>query len=250
MRSSSAAPPVFQPSQSSSVPAIVVLVLSLVLAFTPNWEWPYEIAQVQLGLLWASAGMVQATVRELLVLLAILSAVLFWEGKPLTSIGVRSLRTHDLGWAVVAYLLAVLSQDLVGALLNSPALRRVVPTPNPAQDFIELPLALLLVGATVNSVYEETWRAFAIERVETISGSAVTAATFSLIASVSTHVPYWGFRGALVIAPAQLVLVLLYLGRRSLPTCVVTHLIGDVYPTVIRPALSTQAVAALSRFGL
>ena len=102
----------------------------------------------------------------------------------------------------------------------------------------------------MNSVYEETWRAFAIERVETISGSAVTAATFSLMASVSTHVPYWGFRGALVIAPAQLVLVLLYLGRRSLPTCVVTHLIGDVYPTVIRPALSTQAVAALSRFGL
>jgi hypothetical protein len=184
------------------------------------------------------------------VVLAILCTVLFWEGKPLTSIGIRSLRASDLGLAVAAYLLAVLSQDLLGALLGSPAFRRVVPTPNLAQDFIELPLALRLVGATVNSAYEETWRAFAIERVEMISQSTTMAAIFSLLASVSTHVPYWGLRGALMITPAQLILVILYLVRRSLPTCVVTHLIADVYPTSIRPALSTGAVAALSRFGL
>ncbi|MGD0673263.1 MAG: CPBP family glutamic-type intramembrane protease [Candidatus Binatus sp.] len=250
MRSASTAPPMFEPSQTSSVPTIVVLVLSLVLAFTPNWEWPYEIAQVQLGLSWASAGMVQATLREILIVLGILSTVLFWEGKPLASIGVQSLRTSDLGLAVAAYLLLELSQDFIGALLNSQALRATVPAPNLAQDFLELPLYLLLVGATVNSVYEEMWRAFAIERVEKISGSVTTASIFSLIASVSTHVPYWGFRGALVLAPAQLVFVLLYVGRRSLPTCVVTHLISDVYPTAIRPALSTQGVAALSRFGL
>jgi uncharacterized protein len=250
MRFSSAASPVFKSAQSSSVPAIVVLVLSLVWAFTPMREWPYEILQGQLGLSWASAGMVQVTVGELLVVLAILSTVLFWERKPLASIGVRSLRAPDLGWAVAAYLLTVPSQRLVWTLLSSPALTPIVPAPNLARDFIALPLPLLLVGATVNCVYEEAWRAFAIERVERMSGSVTAAAIFSLIASVSTHVPYWGLRVALVIAPAQLVLILLYLSRRSLPTCVVTHFIGDVYPTAIRPALSARAVAALSRFGL
>ena len=216
----------------------------------PNWEWPYELLQAQLGLSWASAGMVQVIARELLVVLAIFATVLLWEGKPLTSIGVRRLRTSDLGLAVAACLLAELSPGVANALLNSPALRRIVPTPNLAQDFLELPLALLLVAATVNSVFEETWRAFAIERVETLSGSVTAAAIFSLIASVSIHVPYWGFRGALLIAPGQLIYVLLYSVRRNLPTCVLTHLVGDVYPTAIRPALSARAIAALARFGL
>jgi hypothetical protein len=249
-RPTSGAPQVLKVSPASSVPAIIVLVLSLVLAFAPNWEWPYEVLQVRLGMSLAAAWIMQGILCEVLVVLAIFCTVLFWEGKPLASIGVRALHTTDFALAVAAYLLAVLSQNLVIALLSSPEFRQVAPTLNPPQAFLELPVALRLLAATVNSVYEETWRAFAIERVQTMSGSILTAATFSLIASVSIHVPYWGFRGALVIAPALFVLVLLYVGRRSLATCVVTHLIGDVYPTVILPALSTQAVATLSRFGL
>jgi membrane protease YdiL (CAAX protease family) len=207
--------------------------------------------QVQLGLSEASAWIVQGIARQLLVVLAILCTVLFWERKPLTSIGVRRLRTPDLALAVVAYVLMILSVRLVTEILNFSPLRQVLPTLNPAaQAYLELPLGFRLTGAAVNSIYEETWRAFAIERVESISGSLTAAATFSLIASVSTHVPFWGLRGALVIAPGQLVLIFLYLGRRSLPTCVITHFIADAYPTAIRPALSSHAIAMLSKFGL
>jgi uncharacterized protein len=190
--------------------------------------------------------MVQGTARDLLVVLAIFGTVIFWEGKPLSSIGFRRLRVLDLSWAVVAYPFAVLSQALVSAALSAPAFGRVLPAPNVTQAFVELPLGILLVGAAVNSVYEETWRAFAIERVQTISGSVAVAATLSLVASVSTHVPFWGFRNALVIGGAQFVLVLLYISRRSLPACVVTHIIGDIYPTAIGPALSVQAASLRS----
>jgi len=251
MNSHSSPPRCFSLPQSSSASAIVVLAFLLGLAFAPDWQWPYEPLRVRAGISEAAAWVVQGTVRQLVVILVIVSTVLFWERRPISSIGVRRLRTPDLALAVVAYVLMILSARLVSEILNFSPLRQILPTLNPAaQAYLELPLGFRLTGAAVNSIYEETWRAFAIERVESISGSLTAAATFSLIASVSTHVPFWGLRGALVIAPGQLVLIFLYLVRRNLPTCVTTHFIADAYPTAIRPALSSSAIAMLSRFGL
>ena len=56
--------------------------------------------------------------------------------------------------------------------------------------------------------------------------TAVAALPFAV--NVLVHAPVWGPYGMLVKAPILLLLVALYLWRRSLPACVLAHVLIDI----------------------
>jgi uncharacterized protein len=84
-------------------------------------------------------------------------------------------------------------------------------------------------GCWRNGIAEEVgFRGYAMERIEELTGSKLLGASVPFVVNVLVHAPVWGLYGMLVKAPILALLVALYLWRRSLPACVLAHLLIDI----------------------
>jgi membrane protease YdiL (CAAX protease family) len=191
---------------------------------------------------WGIAG----DAKKLCVLFFLPLAVIFWEHRPLSSLGLRrpTMSEASLGIGIfilteVAALLALVITRLVimklgwGSLSFSSAYRDQA-----ASRLLALPIGLGILGAVINGIVEElVARGYAIERLEALTRSTFIAAAIALIADVAMHIPYWGLLYAIDIAPAQLVFVLAYLWRRDLTSCIAAHILNDAFPYLVFVAL-------------
>ena len=71
-------------------------------------------------------------------------------------------------------------------------------------------------------------RGYLIERVEELARSVRIAAIVSSILFGLNHASGWGFGYIFVVAAEGAVYATLYVGRRSLPACMVVHFITDL----------------------
>lgn len=168
-------------------------------------------ANVQRGLIlkWARA-------------IALLLLVLFWERKPLASIGLRKVSWRDMVVVVGVYLL------IIGA---SHVLDLVVPKHLPSDVQLAtmlFPFPLRLGMVLTAAVTEEIdSRGYLIERLQTITGSAAVAAILAYFIFLLEHMASWDMAHALRITLWIAPLILLYLWRRNLPSCMSLHFIVD-----------------------
>ena len=180
------------------------------------------------GLSWISAWELIGLVSKLLVIITLPLLVVYWERRPLTSIGVRALSVRDL-LAATATLLAFILVDrsLIWFVDRSPVL--AVELTRGAAMYASLPKWLDWSGLLANGIAEEVgFRGYAIERIEELTGSTLLGASVPFIVNVLVHAPVWGFHGMLIKAPILLLLVSLYLWRRNLPACALAHVLIDV----------------------
>jgi membrane protease YdiL (CAAX protease family) len=181
------------------------------------------------GLSWISAWELVGLFSKSLVIFTLLLLVVYWERRPLTSIGVRALSVRDLLAAVATLLAFVLVNcRLILFVDRMPVLRAELM--RGVAMYASLPKWLDWSGLVANGIAEEVgFRGYAIERIEELTGSKLLGASVPLIVNVLVHAPVWGFHGMLIKAPILLLLVALYLWRRNLPACALAHVLIDIF---------------------
>jgi uncharacterized protein len=152
---------------------------------------------------------------------ALVLIVLFWEKRPLTSIGLRMPRPGDVlpafGALVAFYLIS-----FIGNSLGS------VPNPKAFPIFYALPWVIRLWMLSVVVCEEIMFRGYFIERVEHLTGGAWIAAALSCILFGLNHASGWGFGYIFVVAAVGASYATLYVWRRNLPACMIVHFVTDM----------------------
>ena len=210
-------------------PATMVgLTIALLLPIPPYREPFLHLLMTAWGLSWISAWEATGLVSKLTVIIALPLLVVYWERRGLKSIGVRALSIRDFLAAMAIFLAYLLfSPRLIWMAYKIPAVAAQLTLGGTM--YASLPRWLDWSGLLANGIAEEVgFRGYAIERIEELTGSEVLGASVPFVVNVLVHAPIWGLYGMLVKAPILLLLVALYLWRRSLPACVLAHVLIDI----------------------
>jgi membrane protease YdiL (CAAX protease family) len=222
-------------ASSITLATAVGLAIALFLPIPPYREPFLHLLINTYGLSWISAWESIGVVSKMTVILGLPLLVVYWERRPLASIGIRHPSIRDL-LAMTAILVAYL---LIIPFVNSIAYRVPAIAAQLAAGgrlYGSLPPWLNWFGLTANGIAEEIgFRGYAIERIEELTGSALLGASVPFIINVLVHAGVWGPYGMLQKAPILLLFVILYLWRRNLPVCAVAHVLIDIF--VFKPSV-------------
>jgi uncharacterized protein len=207
---------------------LVGLTIALLLPIPPYREPFVHLLIAAWGLSWISAWESIGLISKLMVIIALPLLVVYWERRSLKSIGVRALSMRDLLAAVTTLLAFLLvSPRLIGMADKIPVVAAQLT--HGGNLYASLPKWLDWSGLLANGIAEEVgFRGYAIERIEELTGSKVIGASLPFVVNVLVHAPVWGLYGMLAKALILLLLVALYLWRRSLPACVLAHILIDI----------------------
>jgi len=174
-------------------------------------------------------------IRETAILT--LTAFLLWvvvkrERLPLSSIGLRFDRPgKSLGWGLA--LATVIFASLVGILAAYSSLgikygegARIAPS--------LLVTFLTVVRAGISE--EVFYRGFALERLQSLSGSKWIAAAISLLLFAAFHYRQ-GLAGIFIALVVGAVITLFYMWKRDLLAAIIAHFLVDFTPNVLLPLL-------------
>jgi tetratricopeptide (TPR) repeat protein len=175
-------------------------------------------------------GLDDVSVKAVIVV-AIVALVSYGERRPLSSIGIRRPHLTDVALGIGAF---ILSEALTYVLETLVPHGFVSDAAGRLALFARLPLWLMLLDALVNGIFEEmTARGFAVERLSEITHSTVAGALIALALNLMTHLPYWGWRQTIILAPALSTFLALYLWRRSIVPCAIGHILNDAFPSLM-----------------
>ena len=189
------------------------------------------------------ASGILAFILDLKTSAVVVIMVVFWEGLPLSSIGIHFPRMADFPLALAVAAIGVCLDALLQLHpINLTSAAQLAANAQEDRRLYGLPSWLRITMALSAGISEEiAARAYLIERLWSATHSAVLAASFSSIASALAHVPNFGPDWGLGILPGQVLLALLYLWRRNLWTCAAAHFLGDAFSMVLWPVLPDRA---------
>ncbi len=215
-------------SKGLSPATLVGLSIALLLPIPPYREPFLHLLMRSWGLSWISAWEFIGLISKLTVIIALPLLVVYWESRSLRSIGVRALSMRDFLAAIAIFLTYLLvSPRLLWIAYKIPTVAAELTLGG--KLYASLPRWLDWSGLLANGIAEEVgFRGYAIERIEELTGSKFLGASVPFVVNVLAHAPVWELYGMLVKAPILLLLVALYLWRRSLPACVLAHVLIDI----------------------
>ncbi|HLI79973.1 MAG TPA: CPBP family glutamic-type intramembrane protease [Candidatus Binataceae bacterium] len=149
------------------------------------------------------------------------------ERRPLASIGLCHPGLMDLIWGIGAFAIISLGSELwsFAIPLSEDAHSQVAQWTSQWASQSGAWRITLVVSA---SIFEEFYfRGYLIERVQEITGSVLVGVVVGTALNLYIHSTYWSAYYVASIAFDQLALALLYLWRRSVATCIVTHFLLD-----------------------
>jgi uncharacterized protein len=211
-------------------PATTVgLTIALFLPIPPYREPFLHLLMRVYSLSWISAWESVGLISKLTIIIVLPLLVVYWERRPLASIGMRVPSLGDWLAAIailIAYLLII---PLVTSIAHKvPAIVMELAVGDAL--YASLPRWLDWSGLLANAIAEEVgFRGYAIERIEELTGSTLLGASIPFIINVLVHAGVWGPYGMLQKAPFLLLFVVLYLWRRNLPACAISHVLIDIY---------------------
>jgi membrane protease YdiL (CAAX protease family) len=164
--------------------------------------------------------------------LALLAIVLFWEKRPLLSIGLGrptwpALRTG----AMMTGVLIILAMA-AGGLVQLAGL----PVGDDGQTALVMSMPIwlqLIVVLTAGFTEEILFRGYAIERMTELTRSRFLGAIIPILVFGGVHAPFWGIGHALVAGMSGLWLTLIYLWRRNLWTNIAAHALLDGFVFIV-----------------
>jgi tetratricopeptide (TPR) repeat protein/membrane protease YdiL (CAAX protease family) len=240
------------PADSPTRPASIYFttVLGLAVGFSillkPLWDLLESILK------WAVASQygrwsLTTSAYQLIATAVIFGIVVGLERKPLSSIGLKWPTLSDVGLGLGLFV-AVLIAEGVARIFFWFFFRNGMSNVASSQmnSFMRIPVGLAVFGAAAGSFSEEVAaRGFAIDRIRIVTGRLGLAAAVALVLDLAEHVPFWGWRYAILIAPMQLLFVLMYLWRRDIMACIIGHFLVDAMPSLMPFA----AIGATSLLG-
>ena len=196
------------------------------------------------SILFDDTDLTALVIRDLLVkwILAgfVIGIVVFVEKRSVSSIGVGKIGWKDVGGAVLVFVLGAVSYPFTTPLIESLGLETTV---GGLEQLATLPLVFVVALAVTAAVTEEVlYRSYPIERISELTGSPVMGAGLTFVLFVLFHIPFWGLGGTLQISVNAILITLLYLWRRNLFACILSHAITDIYAFVIIPRYLIQYV--------
>jgi len=199
----------------------------LLIAFAPYTSLIFYLYQVlrRLGLhdnLWqiSSVGVFFVQVSFLVLI------VLFWEWKPLTSIGAHPPKLIDLKWGVLAFVI-IQAGDVFWFSATLP-LGGSTQAQTQLATWSSQSESWKIILAISASFFEEFYfRGYVIERVEEITGSMALGAILGTALDLYLHSVYWDTSFVISIAFSEFSLALLYLWSRSAASCIIAHFLLD-----------------------
>lgn len=122
----------------------------------------------------------------------LLALVLFWEGRPLSSIGIRQPSISTVGWGIGAFIVGVLAFGFTFPLVDAFGLGTTV---EGIEWLVQFPVWLLIVTAVTAGFTEEVmFRGYLLERVGELTGALWIGAVISAVVFTLVHIPLWGGR--------------------------------------------------------
>jgi tetratricopeptide (TPR) repeat protein len=186
---------------------------------------------------------------QLLATAVILGIVVGIERKPLSSVGLRRPTLSDVGLGLALFIAVEIAGGVFRLLLLYFFPNSMVNVANcQLNSFTRVPAGLGIIVAAAAGISEEiAARGFAIDRLRIVTGRLGLAAAIALALDLAEHIPYWGWRYAIEIAPMQLLFVLMYLWRKDIMACIIGHFLTDALPFMI--PLAMAGVVSLSGYG-
>lgn len=181
---------------------------------------------------------VQAIGREWGIALLLLAVILFWERRPLSSIGLRKMSWRDALWGVAGFVLGGFT-----FIITTPVVQafNLGTTGGGIAQLATIPIGLRVAIVLTAAITEEIlFRGYPIERLTELTGHIGLGAGIAYFAFVALHIPFWGLGGAVQIGVWTLVVTGLYLWRRNLPTCMLMHALNDAYAFILLPTFLAQ----------
>lgn len=165
----------------------------------------------------------------------VIAIVLFWERRPLSSIGFRGLTWKDgllvllLGALlfVLAPILSILVARVTGGSSNAVTV---------LSDLAKQSLFFRILMALRAAVTEEMlFRAYPIERMKNLTGNVWIGAIISLVIFSILHLSGWGWVHVIVVIIPGLILTFLYIWKRNLILNILVHFFPDFVFVLIAP---------------
>jgi len=179
---------------------------------------------------------VMQIVTEWVVTLMLIFIVLLWERQSLGSIGLGKMSGRDLLWGVGGFVVGALSFILTSPIVSAINLGT---TTGGIMQLAQVPIGLRIALLLTAGITEEIlFRGYPIERLNSLTGRLGLSATVAYLVFVILHIPFWGLGGTIQIGVWSLVVTVLYVKRRSLPACMLMHILNDAYAFILLPMLS------------
>jgi tetratricopeptide (TPR) repeat protein len=186
---------------------------------------------------------------QLIATAVIFGIVIALERKPLSSIGLRRPTLSDVGLGLALFVAVLIADGVIRIscwFFFSNSMSNVASIQ--MNSFMRTPAGLGVIVAAAGSFSEEVAaRGFAIDRLRIVTGRLALAAVAALVLDLAAHVPFWGWRYVILIAPMQLLFVLMYLWRKDIMACIIGHFLVDAMPFLMPFAMI--GVASLLGYG-
>jgi uncharacterized protein len=181
--------------------------------------------------------LIGVVVFQTITVMLLLAIICFWERRPLSSAGMRSLSPADVSAAIAGWLL-VIALRIAIAHLPLPSLLSPSPAANPGHSSFHFSMTevpewsriVLIVGSAFSA---EIGRGYAIERLAELTGSVYIAGCIALLLSLGALSYHQGANLLLLYLPGQLAFVVLYVWRRNTFACVISHIIANGFSLVV-----------------
>ena len=165
----------------------------------------------------------------------LLTIVLYWERRRLSSIGLRVPSRREAAVGIGAGLGGVVL-GLVAIGVAVATLRLEQPETLSAISQLSLPVRVTIV-ATAVITEEILWRGYPIERLTELTGNVWIGAVISGVVFLAVHYPAWGLVGAIPQAIFTLVIVGVYVRSRNVVACMLAHGVINTLTILVLPVV-------------
>src|SRR5260370_36630891 len=165
----------------------VGLTIALLLPIPPYREPFLHLLMTDWGLSWISAWECVGLVSKLVVIIALPLLVVYWERRPLTSIGLRAPSTKDLLAAIAIFLAYLLISPCLTWIADRIPVISAELTRG-AVMYSSLPKWLDWSGLLANGIAEEIgFRGYGIERIEELTRVTLLGAAVAFVVEELVH---------------------------------------------------------------
>jgi membrane protease YdiL (CAAX protease family) len=181
--------------------------------------------------------------------LAVLALVLWWEQRPLASIGM--VPDNYLAWLIGATLgLTILATSVISVIQASKGGKAALPEESAAglNRLVATPLWFRWAVVITAGITEEImFRGYPIERLHELTGSLWIAALIPLTVFTLAHLGGWSWGHLVGVLFGGGLLTGLYLWQRDLLACMIAHVLIDSL-IIFLPALLKKLAARAARY--
>lgn len=167
------------------------------------------------------------------IAVVLIMLVMFWERKPLSSIGIRRLHRKDVLGAIAGFLLGGVIIMITMPIVEGLGLGSTEGGVRYLSQFsVWFRMFMVLTAAVTEEIL---YRGYLVERLNILTNRIGLSTLLSYLLFVALHLSFWGIGGLLQIGLGSIVLYGLYLWRRNLLACMLMHALNNAVAFLVIP---------------